>query len=269
MATNNSDTFWRDQQKEKCIKEYKNMTRTELEAIRLKIVTTIGQANEYEGQKMLGEMDACNHILEVREFKQNEEYAMWDAMRHWEKSVIERRKKAILQIPAAISYHGQLIAAVLDEEDNLSAEEIRQWSNELATLDNSEYQKLLDDLCEEKVLYINDDGNYSLLSLCTEDLFPTNPLLWTAQHCSKSYTSQEFLEHLAKTRQPATEVTWIELCGNKREKENLEVYPQYAYSTAKRRLEDCIKTGILTSMPIPDTQLNYYYFTMLGEERCK
>jgi len=81
------------------------------------------------------------------------------------------RQKAVLNIPNAVSPNGQLVAAILEEEDGLTAEEIHCWCDELNAFDIADFQQLLDGLESEKVLSKDKNEKYHLEQLCTPDLY--------------------------------------------------------------------------------------------------
>lgn len=250
---------------------YKDKSDSELQTIIRHNVFAIMSQSGIEAAATAGESEACAELLKRRQ--ENQEYensvqeALWSAPREWEETVAERRRNAILNLSAATSYHGQLIAAVLDETDNLTAQEIRQWADELTLLTDSDYNALLEDLVEEKVLLVNDEGRYSLLSLCTPELFPSNPMHWAKMH-SEWFGSAErkFIQHIIDTGKPATEADWIEITWSDFMKENYASKPKTAYSRAKNELSTHVDSGVLSCYPISNTDLNYYYFAMLGEK---
>lgn len=260
---------------EKAIREHKDKSDAELEKIAMHNAVAIQTTSDLiESSKMLGELKGCKEIqrwrAEEMERKLLEASSIGRASASWLLGQHDRKKKAVLNLPVATSYHGQLIAAILDEEDDLTAEEIRQWSDELAAMDNKEYKKLLAALVDENILYINNNGNYSLLTLCTSDLFPTDPLLFIEKVCDHyiDFDVQKFLEFLAEKKMPATENEWMEINEPYKERspykwdnDNFE----RAFRAGKNKLQQCVKEGILSMTPVPDTKLNCYYFTMLGE----
>lgn len=251
-----------------CLLTHKDKTDDELHAILEHNSVAIYTLDKADAYAALGESEACNEILakraQLQNYKFNEELNMMFALQNWEEANVARRKKAIMNLLAATSYHGQLVTAVLEEEDGLTAEEIRNWADELAAMDDDEYKKLLDNLDKERVLFLDNDGKYYLLSLCTADLFPTNPSLWLEYHHCFGYG--KFLQHMVATRKPLTERDWIEISGSYFNKRDLEENPKKAYQNVKKNyLDSYVKDGALSVTPIPDSDLNYYYFTMLGE----
>lgn len=271
MALDPALELLKSAQKEACLDLYEEKTDSELEAIIRHNAFAIISQTASAAAVTAGESEACSEILEKRKAKQDYESRTQEALRvassTWESAVNTRRKNAILNLSAATSYHGQLIAAVLDETDNLTAQEIRQWADELTSLTDSDYNALLEDLIEEKVLLVNDEGRYSLLSLCTPELFPSNPMHWAKMH-SEWFGSAErkFIQHIIDTGKPATEADWIEITWSNVMKENYASKPKTAYSRAKNELRTPVNSGVLSCYPISNTDLNYYYFTMLGEK---
>ena len=160
--------------------------------------------------------------------------------------------------------------AVLAEENGLKAEEIQKWADDLSAMNPQEYRALLDNLVSENILRINNNGGYSLLTQCTPDLFPSDPLNYIKQiHRYIDYRLQAFLESIAKTGKPATENDWLELQGDYQTKRSPVEFDQQGFErnfkTAKRKLREYAAEGILSITPIPGTDLNFYDFAMLGE----
>lgn len=272
---------------DKATREHCNKSEAELNQIVQHNYLAIHSTNdEIEAAKMLGEMKGCQEILRWRKEEEerilNEEMAIGAASADWLLGLQDRKKKAAHNLPAATSYHGQLVAAILDEEDNLTAEGIRQWADELVAMDDEEYKKLLDALVDENILYINNDGNYSLLTLCTPNLFPTDqlkflkilhPNLFVDTELSgilaeRRRAPEKFLRRLAK-KSYVTEKDWMEITKphDKRSpyKFDNDRYER-AFRSGKRELKELVDKGILRMTPIPDTELNLYYFAMLGEK---
>ena len=258
----------RESTKRTCLMTHKNKTDEELMEIVNHNSVAIYSQDDLETYKTVGETEACVELLkqrrEQREYKNAEEESLWGSLQHWEEANDARRKKAITRLPHATSYHGQLVAAVLEEEEGLTAEEIRKWSDELTTMNDKEYHRLLEGLCREDIVYYDEDDKYYILSLCTPDLFPSNPSLWLEYHHCYGYG--KFLQHMVATRKPLTERDWIEISGSYFNKRDLEENPKKAYQNVKKNyLDSYVKDGALSVTPIPDSDLNYYYFTMLGE----
>ena len=258
---------------------HKDKTKAELRAILTHNAIAISSKSGDDAQNMLAESQACSELLQ--KMISAEEYLLQEGLQQefaevtWKNSLENRRNKAILNLPAATSYHGQLVAAVLDEEDGLTADEIRNWSDELLAMADHEYEKLLTDLCNEEILCCTKEGVYSILSLCMPDLMRTNVMLWLAKHYD--YVTEEnasffhegeraFLHHLLNTRKPATEIDWIEYAWKENRKKNVAANPRASYSYAKKELSKFVEDGVLSITPIADSDLNTYYFTMLGEK---
>ena len=129
-----------------------------------------------KGQQLLSEVAACQEILEKR--KKNRD-AVDNAIKSWESELQRRKESAILNLPYASSLNGQLVAAILEEEDGKTADEIRAWYDELVVMDDQEYQALLNGLMTESIIEKKGD-RYYLKNICTADLFPSN----SASACS-------------------------------------------------------------------------------------
>lgn len=266
--------------KEYYLKWYKDKTVDELRVILEHNSAAIYSKTVEEARIMLAESEACSELVrkkvEAEAYIQQEDINRMYSLSEWEESNSARRKKAILNLPAGTSYNGQLVVAVLDDAaESLTAAEIRQWSDELTAIEDGEYQKLLNALCNEEILYCTDTGKYSVLSLCTPDLVRTDPMLWLTQRYdyiradfrdSKQDSELKFLQHLVATRNPVTEVDWIELTWKEYDKNRMLNNPQWYYQRATRELSKFVEDGVLSITPINDSDLHYYYFTLLGEK---
>ena len=129
-----------------------------------------------------GESQACNMILESRAKKRA---AIKEGKENWNKQLQERKEEAILSLPAASSSRGQLITAILEDQDGCTAEEIADFCEELSDLPEEEMQALLKELTKEGVIYPL-DGRYHLLDICTETLYPEDPVKWGREKYFKS-----------------------------------------------------------------------------------
>lgn len=255
-------------------------TDDELFAIVSNNLAAISYSDYYTAQRLFGEIDACQQILDNRtkkaEAAMEEDYAILEAISNWELSLHERRQNAIFNLPAARSYLGQLVASVLAEEDGLTAEEICKWAEELAALPEATYQQLLKDLASEGIL-AEKEGKYYLLTTCDETLFPPDPIAWAkrkaeeynaGKEANKQTTLSEnqlrFLALLISNNHPATEYDWFE---------NIErpIITSIKEMKERRRpraigeLNRLRPMGILQTTSIPGTTCKLYYFKMLGE----
>ena len=76
------------------------------------------------------------------------------------------------KLRAAYTPNGQLVAAILEEEDGKTKEEIASWCEEMTALDDSELYMLLRDLVSDGIIEQREGGKYYLSSICNEDLTP-------------------------------------------------------------------------------------------------
>ena len=266
--------------KEYFLRWHKDKTVAELRAIMNHNSAAIYSQDAEGAQTLLAESRACQELIRQKEeaasYMQQEEMIQKEFLPVWENANDARRRKAILNLPAATSYCGQLVAAVLEEEDGLTAEEIRQWSDDLTSMEDAEYKKLLADLCKEEILYCTTEGKYFLLSLCTSDLWRTNPMLWVTRqrfdyigaeiYHIKKENDRVFFQRMIESGKPATEIDWIECVWTDYRKKNVPENPQFSYGRAKEELSKLVEAGILSITRVPRSDLNYYYFTMLGEK---
>ena len=120
-----------------------------------------------EAEWLLKEMEFCKEIVESRK----------NAKEKWKAALPDRVEAAILNLETAVSPNGQLVAAILEDEDGKTAAEINAWCEELAAMEEQDIVALLDALVKEGVLEQR-EGKYYLLRVCTETLFPEYPTEW-------------------------------------------------------------------------------------------
>ena len=118
-----------------------------------------------EGYKLLGEIDACNEILKERK-EAKEKIAA--GKKEYESSLDRRRDDALLTLKAAPTPNGQLVAAILEEEDGKTAEELAGWCDELDSLDDADFRALLSDLVDDGIIEKREDGKYYLRVVLTD-----------------------------------------------------------------------------------------------------
>ena len=149
-----------------------------------------------QAANLLGELQACKEIIDRRILRSNrideDRDAISKAIPLWQKELSSRKLNAIGNLPAAASYYGQLVTAVLEEEDGLTASEIRQWSEDLIAMDDKQFAKLLENLGQEQVIVKESGNKFYLLGICTGDLFPLNPQKWVDGICKRKGNSQNF-----------------------------------------------------------------------------
>ena len=127
-----------------------------------------------EATKLLGEQKAANEILAARKEKRDKIKA---SITEWEKQEKNVPYNNFLKLKAASSANGQLVAAILEDEGEMSAADLAGWCEELASLEDSAFKELLDELVKERVLTIK-DGKYRLMHVCTQTLYPDGPVEW-------------------------------------------------------------------------------------------
>lgn len=120
------------------------------------------------------------HNLGVTERSDNErKYAAAEAVkaeknrREQEKEKIQtiydqRVEKAFMNLKAAYTPNGQLVAAILEDETSLTEEELHNWCDELQAIADEEFHVLLSNLVDDGIIYQPDpdQGKYHLLRLC-------------------------------------------------------------------------------------------------------
>jgi hypothetical protein len=224
---------------------------------------------------------ACNEIIESRKKEKEERNT---ASETW-KSIIKQQKESnILNLPAASSANGQLIAAILEDEDGKTAEEITGWCDELAALGLDECKSLLDQLVSENILELGEDQKYYLLNICAPTLFPSDidVTTWTQRHFKRhpeleSYTAKLIIAIIHFFKEPFTTDDLTERIKNLSGKDVKLLVDDYPFlagigSVSSALEKDSIgwavrqlsKNRMLASTRI--NRYNLYYFYMLGEK---
>ena len=265
---------WRNQ----LLYSYKNKPDEELKAIINHNGRAIHSQDLVEASKSLAEMEACNILLKQRaedrlaqaSARLEEQQALEKAMVAWNNNISLRKMNAILNLPVATSYHGQLVAAVLSEEDGLTVNEICQWSAELSALKRVELDKVIKGLVNEGIIVIDQAERCWLLTICDKSLFPVDAVQWAKKKYQHERnrelheTQLNFVVALAANNGPLTEYDWLKISGALKE---LEQAKQTKYSSTSRitKLTFLVDAGILSVTPVQNSNCNLYYFPMLGE----
>lgn len=127
-----------------------------------------------EGERLLAETQLASEILAARKEKSDKIKAAIDKWKQQEQAVPYDN---FLKLKMASSANGQLVTAILEDEGEMSAAELAGWCEELASLDDTSFKELLDELVKERVLTIKDD-RYRLVHVCTETLYAEDPVEW-------------------------------------------------------------------------------------------
>lgn len=227
--------------------------------------------------ELSAEYAACKNLLEAR--KESRE-RLTQAHQKWEESLSARRYAAVLNLKNAVTPSGQLIAAIIEDEGSLSEHEIATWCEELEALDENELHLLLAALIDEGVISF-ENGRYTLKQICTENLFPDNPVDWMEQHYGEYYGEDEKLllrlvaakgsaicvEDFPEIVSDSDFVTAVRQMG----------YPRSERSKKLTEMRDRFKEPymgetILTGLNLKPTTIDgftMYYFPMLGETEAR
>lgn len=170
MATGSSASSFQEHFKKMALMMYQEKSDEELDALMYQHYRKISQLpmtpdGHAEMERLTGEMEAIKEILALREKYRENLSAM---IERWTKDLPARKRAAVLHLPNAVSPNGQLVAAILEDEDGKSADELAGWCDELAALDAESFQALLDGLVQEKILTRDDSGLYHLQNICDE-----------------------------------------------------------------------------------------------------
>jgi len=168
MANNNYiDTFkpfFEIQYKDKTERELVNAYHQAVDAMPMYPKTPAEKAKYYENlalQEVLKEK--IQEIQDARN-KSNEAHAQFKEARK------ELKRECISNLRTAASANGQLVAAILEEEDGLTSEQIGSWCEELETLDEDALKALIYGLCKEGIIERDKEGKFHLLFIMDEDL---------------------------------------------------------------------------------------------------
>lgn len=138
-------------------------------------------------EELAAEAAVCKEILDGRAASRSR---LEKAHKEWEQQLSNRRNAAIQLLKNAVTPNGQLIAAILEDEGGLSAEELATWCDELAALDSTDFHALLLALESEGVLKVQ-NGKYFVNRICTETLFPEKPAEWAIQQIGNANLDEE------------------------------------------------------------------------------
>jgi hypothetical protein len=238
-----------------------------------------------QAQLWLAETTACNEIIERR--KKDKE-AKQNALETWQLTIENKAESNILNLPAASSANGQLIAAILEDEDGLTAEEITGWCEELTLLGLEECKKLLDQLVAEDILELGKDQKYYLLNICTPSLFPSDAGLesWMQRHFKRhpeleTYTAKLIIAvihfYFRFLKEAFTKEDLVERIQNISTKDLKVLIADYPFVVGIGSVSAALENAsILTTLRqlsryrmISYTTINgynFYYFRMLGEK---
>lgn len=116
----------------------------------------------------IGELQACKAILDAREGGEKQRK---QKQKEWDDQLEVRKDSAALSLKAAATPNGQLITAILEEEDGKTKEEIAGFCDELSMLEDAEIDTLLNDLVSDGVIYQDlKTGVFSLYTICDGSL---------------------------------------------------------------------------------------------------
>lgn len=224
-----------------------------------------------ESQKLLGEQNAANEILKGRKEKRDK---MKASISEWEKRKEEVPYDNFLKLKAASSANGQLVAAILEDEVEMSAADLAGWCEELASLDDLAFKELLDELVKERVLTIKDD-KYRLMHVCTQTLYPDDPFEWGIGLLKQAGVTELGLYRLILTmmnigQEPMNAETIIKERANYSFLQEQEGFTAEDFAaedyTIKLRLHELYTDGVTQRVPISGAPYDdpFYYFYRLG-----
>ena len=258
--------------------EHKNDTDARLQEIVVRNSSAIDgmpqtDSGIIESYKLMGEMEACSELLSERNEKKNR---IANAARDWNRKRDKNKKERFLALKNAASPNGQLVAAILEDEDGLNKEGIAGWCDELAELPEEDLRSLLAGLVEEGFLEKDDDGRYHLLGICTED--PVLSPEMAELRADRLYGDDEeerdnarrVLYVLQKENKPLSPQDCLDLFGKY---DALQTEPRFLHANrdpsefdVRWTMKYLAEHGIL-SREYAVEGADYYWFAMLGKRR--
>lgn len=247
--------------------QHKDKSDSELQQIILnnaRLVAGIGTdpSSISQGYKLMGESEACNELLAQRNAERER---IKTGKKKWVEELQKRKDDALLSLRAAATPNGQLVQAILEDEDSLSQMELAGWCDELASLDDEVLTKLLKDLVEDGVLAPPDkDGRYRLRVVCDADQ------QWSSNKSTRAISHSDIQQKELATKimlllEAEEEPMCAEDCVEAQELfhdgENTESVGRYSFDSAMREM---MKAGILTRVFTVDRN-TYYAPAIIGE----
>lgn len=249
--------------------ELGNMSDAELrEIVTNNSIKSFGMKNTAELERIVRESKFCASLVESRAKARNE----------WKNNLRARKHNAILNLKTAVTPTGQLIAAILEDEDSMTVDELCSWCEELEKMGQGEVQTILDALVSEGVLR-KKENTYQLYRVCTESLFPEDPVEWANRvtklrrgkpiHDECKRILLRVLKWHGKAMDPTDfpkEIEEYEVylrCEGKLAPVLQEIRKLDNVNVIRRICQEFVLDGILGETD------GVYYFTMLGEGKRK
>lgn len=146
------------------------------------------QSGLLEATKLLGEQKACNELLKDRENNREE---IVKAKKQYNESKDGKLLEYVLNLPTAVTPNGQLVAAILEDEDGLTKEDLHNWCEEFEQLSDEEFDSLINGLVAERIIS-KKDNVYKLQAICGKNLTADNPYTWMIERInSLSYSNEK------------------------------------------------------------------------------
>ena len=270
------DSFWenhyRDEHKDKSDDELRQIVLNNSKKVTAMPISPTPQMMA-EAKKWLAESKACNAIAAER---REARAARREAIQKWKDGQDDAKLKAILNLPTGITPNGQLVAAILeDEETAMTAQEIAGWCDELGELEEADLQSLLDGLQRERIIG-RDGDKYFLRQAVTETLYPDTTYLTVAELkglINESYANEAYLilQMIEGEGHPMTlEDMSNELSGYSYLK---TVFPEegltdqdfeWTESYFETAVSQLVTAGLLTRLHLAGN--TFYYYPMIGSK---
>lgn len=274
-SENEWNTLWR-----KSSAELNNIFR--LDTLKL---TTVPQTMGFsEKMAVESELAATIDILKEKDRRQKENLkSEWKDI--WAQSY--------LNLKEAYTPNGQLIAAILEDEDGKTLEEIMNWGDETRVFESGELLVLLNNLIDDGVIELQGDGKYYLLRTCDSSLSfeysgafeewadkkiekaGTNKQsiqsakirmhIWSDfffyQCCEKLFYKEDLFEYIDWQKQ-SFDKSMYEIFKDEESKKKIELLerPNGLDGWAIKVLKELVSVGVVREDP-----LGRYHITLLGE----
>ena len=227
-------------------------TDTELKVImsqaaRKLLTQNIGYSEKADNERMYA---AAQAVLTTKDNRRSRETEIKDTYK-------EKIKQAYVNLKAAFTPNGQLVAAILEEEDCLTESEIHSWCDELQAIDDDEFHELLQDLVDDGVIgkmatdYLVPEERYQLLRLCFKSLgFEYSQKVtytsWLKKILPHKYPEKDFTKFFDFSSHILKELDWEKETFYPEDlfwKMDLEVKPSSYFETPEENLELLEKAG--------------------------
>lgn len=136
---------------------------------------------------LVAEIESINEILTIRKKDKERLDRTRDFLSTKSNEYVIRN---INNLPYAVTANGQLVAAILEDEDGLTEDELYTWCDELEQLERDDFILLLNGLRSEGVIKLSDNV-YHLLAICGKNLMADEPCEFACLRIDRSAFDHE------------------------------------------------------------------------------